>query len=198
MCQLYCHCPASNSPRTGTHNCEPKVCPGDQSCLEEAIGELYPGQREPGSGGGDVEEPAWGWNPRFTHAEGQARCELTRCPNFAMCQTFGKRWFFNCHDGRCLDCNMTFGRDLEVREAPADDAEAEEQQCGTCVARTCPCKARARALPAGVCYESHASHRMPQCAHWLCGSCMDRIREHRSGELQCPMCRSGMLPPAWW
>jgi len=37
-------------------------------------------------------------------------CELQRCNNFVICGKGYPRWYLDCHNGCCQQCNMIYGR----------------------------------------------------------------------------------------
>ncbi|KAJ1445844.1 hypothetical protein M885DRAFT_548592 [Pelagophyceae sp. CCMP2097] len=100
---------------------------------------------------------------------------------------------FESQGGRCLQCNMTLGENLDI--AAAGGAEA-----------------------CGICMEAAARVRLPQCSHRFCEKCVWRLfygsdakrdRYQLQGTLDshmsqvkgrdkgCPICREPTLQPAW-
>ncbi len=89
-------------------------------------------------------------------------CEPVKCPNFAMCGEADPKWVLSCHDGRCLYCNMFFGKNLAFPEEPQE----------------CP-----------ICLETKPSVVQPNCSHTVCIDCFKRSRFNgppRTGEPQFP------------
>ena len=76
-------------------------------------------------------------------------CEPVKCPNFAMCENAGPKWYLGCHDGRCQPCNMFFGKNLTFKEEPEE----------------CP-----------VCMETTLCVGQPNCSHAVCIVCFRRCR----------------------
>lgn len=44
------------------------------------------------------------------------KCTCKRCPNFQLCRAWAPSWVFDCHSGRCGNCNATFRKDLQFQE----------------------------------------------------------------------------------
>lgn len=74
-------------------------------------------------------------------------CEPVDCPNFALCSESCPKWYLSCHGGRCLHCNMFFGKNLTFKEEPEE----------------CP-----------VCMETAQCVVQPKCDHAMCISCFKR------------------------
>jgi len=116
----------------------------------------------------------WGWC-------GKAECEPVYCPNNEICSSMDgglPQWFLDCHGSRCLNCNMTFGKDLTFRHTPDE----------------CP-----------VCLECDTKHvDMPFCSHSVCVACFKRmyvfdttVQGEMDRALKCPICRT-VAPPSPW
>lgn len=79
--------------------------------------------------------------------------EAFRCPNFVVCGNIGNPDIFECDGGRCRDCNLKIGEDMDIQKA--EEGGSLE----------CP-----------VCYESVAALvKLPQCQHRFCGPCVNNL-----------------------
>ena len=47
------------------------------------------------------------------HCEQDIDLKLELCPNFKACNQFLKKIHKDCYNGRCLDCDITFRKNLE-------------------------------------------------------------------------------------
>jgi hypothetical protein len=74
-------------------------------------------------------------------------CEPLQCSNFAICGAREPKWYLNCHDGRCLHCNMLICKNLTFKELPEE----------------CP-----------ICTEVSKCVVLPNCTHTLCITCFRR------------------------
>ena len=52
----------------------------------------------------------------YRFKECNQKCELIRCPNFILCNNSLPQCILDCHAGRCLNCNMFFGKTLRIVE----------------------------------------------------------------------------------
>ena len=77
-----------------------------------------------------------------------SKCGCKQCPNFELCGTWAPPWYYDCHAGRCGNCNMTFAKNLEF-SSPSGD--------------TCP-----------VCLETNGRFvaHPANCGHKLCVDCL--------------------------
>lgn len=88
-------------------------------------------------------------------------CRLIACPNYEICSCQIPEWLYNCHNGRCYSCNLTFGKNLEKNKDLSE----------------CP-----------VCLENEALYSL-DCNHQLCAMCMQKIylpniiKEHKLYEI---------------
>ena len=72
-------------------------------------------------------------------------CQLIECPNYKMCNTKRPECILDSHGGRCLHCNMLFGKNLEFIQ--------EKDECDVCSE------------------EKLEFVKMPNCTHKLCPEC---------------------------
>lgn len=78
-------------------------------------------------------------------------CGCRRCPNFEVCGTWAPPWVYDCHNGRCMNCNVVFRKDLAFAAGAGD-------LCSICL-ETPP---RMVQHPA-------------QCGHAVCVACMKSL-----------------------
>lgn len=79
-------------------------------------------------------------------------CQLVECPNYRMCRSKRPMYILHCHGGRCLHCNMLFGRNLEFVN--------EKDECS-------------------VCLDNKSEFvKMPNCTHKLCCECFRNNEYH--------------------
>jgi hypothetical protein len=114
-----------------------------------------------------------------------------QCPNFVMCGNWGVDWYFDCHGGRCRDCNMYLGENINILPEGAD-----VEDCPVCAS------------------EGTARCKLPQCTHRFCGECTKKsllengectkksLLEKSNFKFfflrRCPLCRVDTLEPAWY
>ncbi|EKX41810.1 hypothetical protein GUITHDRAFT_153757 [Guillardia theta CCMP2712] len=55
--------------------------------------------------------------------------ERVKCPNHIMCHSVNEKLYFDCHGGRCLDCNMTYARDFIFFTSE----EVSGEECPVCL-----------------------------------------------------------------
>jgi hypothetical protein len=98
------------------------------------------------------------------------------CPNYLLCESRAPKWVFDCHKGRCVNCNILFGSNLQFNHY---DKLTE-----------CP-----------ICLEDKKIFvKYPSCTHDVCLSCFKRMfwgkdsddNENRSSK--CPLCRTEVIP----
>jgi len=89
------------------------------------------------------------------------QCKLISCPNCEICYTQNPKWVQDCHNGRCFNCDLTFGKNLEKSN----------------ILLECP-----------VCLETKTLYLL-DCNHQLCATCMQKIyfpgitKEHKLYEI---------------
>lgn len=87
------------------------------------------------------------------------KCKLIKCPNFDICQHERPQHILNIHSGRCFDCNIHWGINLEkkiVNLSSSVDLD-NPSECQLCM-RTYP-----------------YLYKQPQCEHCLCAICLRKI-----------------------
>jgi hypothetical protein len=98
---------------------------------------------------------------------GLVSCLPVRCPNFLLCRRQDPAVMMDAVGGRCLLCNMEFGRSLTFFKP----AKGEE----------CP-----------ICLECESLQmRLPGCTHSVCLPCY-RLTPR---PFRCPLCRAEHPPP---
>ncbi len=76
-------------------------------------------------------------------------CQPIKCPNYQLCGTADPQWVLDAHRGRCLNCDIGFGRDLTFVEV--------EEECT-------------------ICLETQQMFiNMPGCSHRFCVTCFGNI-----------------------
>lgn len=45
-----------------------------------------------------------------------SKCTCKQCPNFKLCKVWAPSWVFDCNAGRCINCNVSFRKNLVFRE----------------------------------------------------------------------------------
>ena len=74
-------------------------------------------------------------------------CQPIKCPNFMVCGDIAPMWYFQCCHGTCRNCDMMFGKKLDLKEDPEE----------------CP-----------VCIEIAPAVVQPNCQHSVCINCFKR------------------------
>jgi len=82
------------------------------------------------------------------HCEQDIDLKLELCPNFKACNQFLKKIHKDYYNGRCLDCDITFGKNLEFVN--------ENNECPICLDNKINCV------------------RMPNCTHIVCLQCFKK------------------------
>lgn len=49
-----------------------------------------------------------------------SKCSCKKCPNFTLCKVWAPAWVYDCHSGRCHNCNASFAKDLVFQTTPLD------------------------------------------------------------------------------
>lgn len=80
------------------------------------------------------------------------QCQPVHCPNYTLCGVNLPLRYLYCHGGRCVHCNMFFGKDLNIRVPTSVDEE-----CGICLV------------------EASSFVQFPSCTHYACVDCFRRI-----------------------
>ena len=103
--------------------------------------------------------------------------KLELCPNFSVCNQFLKVVQLEGFDGRCLDCDIVFGRNLEFET----------------VLRECP-----------ICLGDNIDNvKMPNCCHSLCKNCFQELFRRGASDdttsqqqnlVNCPLCGQRTIP----
>jgi hypothetical protein len=57
-----------------------------------------------------------------------SKCGCVRCPNFQICHVWAPPLVFDCHSGRCGNCNASFGKDLVFHNDVGSD-----EDCPVCM-----------------------------------------------------------------
>jgi hypothetical protein len=86
---------------------------------------------------------------KYSDTTCEHNCEPVKCPNFAVCREICPKWVLSCHGGRCLHCNMFFGKNLTFKDDP--------EECPVCM-EVAPCVVQ------------------PNCSHSTCIACFRRCR----------------------
>lgn len=76
-----------------------------------------------------------------------SKCGCIKCPNFELCHVWSNPIYFDCHHGRCVNCNVSFRKNLVIRDS-------EPEICCIC-------------LDEKKVYVSHPS----ECGHEMCIDC---------------------------
>jgi len=90
----------------------------------------------------------YGHDPGYGELYDGSRCSCKRCPNFRLCKCWAPEWVYDCHNGRCGNCNASFRKNLVFvdHEVPA----------------TCPI-----CLDSKVFFIEHPA----ECGHAMCADC---------------------------
>lgn len=108
-------------------------------------------------------------------------CRHIKCPNYLLCGVIAPQWVYNCHNGRCGNCNISFGKDLTFKQS--------QEECG-------------------ICLENKSSFvQLPACNHFICVECFRECYwpknndgeppdddDERWNNERCPFCRSKHTP----
>ena len=108
---------------------EPRICDGHGDCLCQC---------DDGNYRADHKHPM----DTCTH-----NCQPKKCPNFLVCGSIVPEWLLLCKRGRCVHCDMMFGKIMEFSEVPEE----------------CP-----------VCLETATCVNLINCDHKMCVSCFKR------------------------
>lgn len=107
-----------------------RKCPGNGYCLSQQTVDTY-----------------------YRPASCSHMCSPIPCPNWNLCQRALPQQVLDCYQGRCFQCDLTFGRNLVIEHPAPFDFE-------------CP-----------ICMHSNVSTRVqwPDCIHWYCQECFYRL-----------------------
>lgn len=107
-------------------------------------------------------------------------CVPIQCPNYKLCGKLVPQCILNCHDGRCMICNIVFGNpNLSIREA-------DNEECPVCLK------------------ETKEMVKAQGCRHEFCIDCFRKIYYDGSDDSEdekvneyegkCPLCRNRHKP----
>jgi hypothetical protein len=154
------------------------ACDSDTGHADHDAGEEGPNKPCARARHGDgVEGPNWGEYNALRCWCGREGCLPQPCPNAPVCRVRWPPWLLDAHDGRCLNCNVDFGRNLTFFEVETE----------------CP-----------VCYEAGDTHvNLPACSHAVCVTCFRRLAFQDNGWARpvgaalvtCPLCRAEYRAP---
>lgn len=146
-------------------------CPGDGWCLK------------PNYGDDDDNDITYMADEICVH-----RCKPVYCPNHVICEdSLCPAYILSCHGGRCMNCNIVFGKNLKIVEL------SDNEECFICFDES----KTAVEMPAG-------------CGHRVCVHCFRKIffpvhssteeeEDEEEGEFEtsrraCPICRRSHTP----
>lgn len=75
------------------------------------------------------------------------KCIPKKCPNYIICEELAPEWFFNCHNGTCMNCAIRFKGELIFTKDNTD----------------CP-----------ICLECKMSVKHINCKHTICIECFKK------------------------
>ncbi len=83
------------------------------------------------------------------YCHSMTKCEIIKCPNYEVCSSDFPKCIGNCHQNRCINCDIIFGNiDLVFSE--------QSNMCD-------------------ICYISNQQVKLPDCSHYTCIECFKQI-----------------------
>lgn len=131
---------------------------------------------------------------------------MKKCPNWHFCHTSHPVQLMNCWGGRCLSCDMTFGRNLVFVDTNAECSICMEYSmdrmvfpgCGNNHTFCISCVKRSMfgsyAQVAAICEEVNSEEKN-QDDEYDSQSAADALKRALPTITTCPLCRASSLPP---
>lgn len=91
-------------------------------------------------------------------------CQPIKCPNYLLCNNIGPQWYLYCHDNRCCDCDIRFGKwNNKNNKGNLIFMDNLEECC--------------------ICYENNRiGVSQPRCDHFICINCFKKCYYAKSLE----------------
>jgi len=133
-------------------------------------------------------------------------CKPLKCPNFDVCKQLLPEAFFGCYGGRCYDCNLYLGRNLEhggsTEECPVclEEAFLYKLDCNHICCAFCIHKLF---FPSLQPYHYRVNNRVEDEVdndnenddHEVQSENEEDSEEEEESEVKCPLCRKLQVPP---
>jgi hypothetical protein len=92
-------------------------------------------------------------------------CTPVKCPNYVVCETIAPEWYFKCHDGVCVDCNVAWNAEKMGLDTKNDTINNKNCNKLKIVHTSFVCD---------LCGNTNEQKiKMVKCDHWVCIDCFN-------------------------